>query len=402
MSKDHDPIRQANYLRQSLSQDKRPLGLFLGAGCPLSVRVGEDKKALVPDIDGLTTVVSELLQNSDACKRPFDKVCSHFSTDGKANPNIEDMLSHIRSLQTVAGSDTVRGLKSEDLDTLDRTICEHIVKLVNVSLPDRRTPYHNVAAWVGAIGRSFPVSIFTPSYDLLVEQALEHARVPFFDGFVGAHRPFFDAQAMEEDQLPSRWARLWKLHGSINWRLECSGSVSRCEPTSPEQRRVIHPSHLKYDESRRMPYLAMIDRLRHFLRQPNAILVICGYSFRDDHLNEVLIQGLQGNSSAMVFGLLYGRLSDFELAKGLAMVRSNLSLLAADAGVIGTRQARWLCRKEPADTFSNLGIDWVDEEGAAEGMKRAQFALGDFARFGEFLEDIIGTRTTVEGDQDVD
>ena len=55
--------------------------------------------------------------------------------------------------------------------------------------------------------------------------------------------------------------------------------------------RVIHPSYMKYQESRRMPYLAMVDRLRAFLKQPTSTLILCGYSFRDEHVNEVYRDG---------------------------------------------------------------------------------------------------------------
>lgn len=33
----HNPIRESKYLRQILSQDKKPVGFFISAGCPLAV-----------------------------------------------------------------------------------------------------------------------------------------------------------------------------------------------------------------------------------------------------------------------------------------------------------------------------------------------------------------------------
>ena len=33
----HDPLRQSKYLRQILSQDRRPVGFFISARCPLAV-----------------------------------------------------------------------------------------------------------------------------------------------------------------------------------------------------------------------------------------------------------------------------------------------------------------------------------------------------------------------------
>jgi hypothetical protein len=38
MSQFHDATQQLNFIRQCLVQDKIPIGLFLSAGCPLSIR----------------------------------------------------------------------------------------------------------------------------------------------------------------------------------------------------------------------------------------------------------------------------------------------------------------------------------------------------------------------------
>lgn len=294
MNDEHDPLSQISLLQQCLSQNKKPLGLFLGAGCPLSIKIKVDQQEtpLIPGIDGITKVVRDKLTQSNSYAESFKQLEEHFAKDGNENPNVEDILSHIRGLRTVVGKDTIRGLTADNLDALDAEICAIIHELVNKELPTETTAYHKVAAWVEATTRVMPVEIFTTNYDLLMEQALEALRVPYFDGFAGACKPSFDLRAIEEDQLSSRWARLWKLHGSINWYQNETKGVFRAGKDEQSSKRVIHPSHLKYDESRRMPYLAMLDRLRAFLRQPSAAFILCGYSFRDDHINEVIIQGL--------------------------------------------------------------------------------------------------------------
>jgi hypothetical protein len=385
----HDPVRQENYLWQSLAQAKMPVGLFLGAGCPSAIK-DTDGRPLIPDVAGLTAAICEELRGSDK-RDSFETLYSHFAKDGRMDLNIEDILSHIRSLRQAAGRDTVRGLTAAQLDTLDNAICEAVVRRANKELPSRETPYHKVASWIAATLRDQPVEIFTPNYDLLMEQALEENRVPYFDGFVGSRRTFFDPQAMEEDRLPPRWARLWKLHGSINWRQDDKGVVSRGEQVVTGQIRVIHPSHLKYDESRRMPYLAMIDRLRAFLRQHPSVLVTCGYSFRDDHLNEILGQGLQGNPNAAVFGLLYGPLGDYSKAISLAGARPNLILLATDEGITGTRRASWVEKESVDEGAPSIAVEWVPgSESKGKEVKRARFNLGEFTRFADFLEHLIG------------
>ena len=90
-----------------------------------------------------------------------------------------------------------------------------------------------------------------------------------------------------------------------------------------------------------MPYIAMVDKLRSFLKQTGVVLCTCGFSFRDQHLNDTIMQCLQGNPTAVVFAFLYGKLEQYQEAIELAVSRSNLLLLAEDAGIIGTKRAPW-------------------------------------------------------------
>ena len=381
----HDPERQAGYVRQSLAQGRRPLGFLIGAGCPTAIRVAS--KPLIPDVAGLTEQIRAELGKSGAAPA-WKTLESQFPSDA----NVEIILSHIRSLRAVAGSDEIRGILPDDLDALESSICGTIAEVAGKSLPARDTPYHRLASWIGSSVRAYPVEVFTPNYDLLMEQALEETRVPYFDGFVGSVEPFFDLHAIEVDPVPPRWARLWKIHGSINWDLGARGTVFRRSRLDPSQVRVIYPSHLKYEESRRMPYLALFDRLRTFLRQPSAVLITCGFSFRDDHLNEVLLDGAEGNPGAIIFGLLHGDLDDYSTARSIATNRANLTLLAADGGVVGTREDDWPALDAPPEPREPIAVEWKPEKGGK--AVRARFTLGDFNRLGLLLADILGAPMT--------
>ena len=44
----HDPARQISFIQQALSQNRKPIGFFLGAGCPLSIRVNEREEGERP------------------------------------------------------------------------------------------------------------------------------------------------------------------------------------------------------------------------------------------------------------------------------------------------------------------------------------------------------------------
>jgi hypothetical protein len=374
----HEAARHVNALRLSLGQDKAPIALLLAAGCPVAVKVGGDP--LVPDIAGMTAALRTSL-SAGAAKEPFAKLLKCLEEDGVEDPNLEDWLSQVRALRTVAEGGAVRGLSKDDLDDLEVAITGGIVDQADPELPAATTPFHSVAAWAGAIERTHPIEIFTTNYDLLLEQAFESMRRPYFDGFVGAREPFFDNASISagagEDPLSSRFSRLWKLHGSVNWYLTEDDRVVRSQ-VAVGARRLIHPSHLKYDESRQMPYLALLDRLRAVLAQRGALLVACGYSFGDRHINAVLADGLQANPTGSLIGLAHGALEGYEAARTLAALHANFSLYARDAGVIGTREGAW---RGDAGAPSLHGVE--EDSGAV------RMTLGDFVKLGELFQSLL-------------
>ena len=83
-----DPNRQVSYLQQCLSSDKRPLALFLGAGCPVSIRVGPAGLPLIPDIRGLTDLVRKTARSDEQCAPLFAKIEALFVEDEFDNPSV--------------------------------------------------------------------------------------------------------------------------------------------------------------------------------------------------------------------------------------------------------------------------------------------------------------------------
>ena len=363
----------------------------------------------MPAILGLTQIVSDHLSNDRVLASPFKALEKTLAEDGFGQPNVEDMLSRIRILREAAGTGSVRGLSSKDLDDLDQVICQKISERVDRTLPSKWTPYHAMGRI--ASGYRIPsLEIFTTNYDLLAEQALESLQVPFFDGFVGASRPFFDQQAIEDDKLPERWALLWKLHGSINWRFNKeTKEISRSTTKSDGDELLIHPSHRKYDESRRMPYVVMIDRLKAFLRndkKPVALFVI-GHSFSDEHLNATLMESLKANPSAACFALQFRKLSDYPTATSLAKEEPGLTVLARDKAIIRKQCGKWLPQSvaDMSDLGGAFSLEADEGEGDeetgtpaakeqrsddADDKRPCKFDLGDFRLFGSFLDAVTG------------
>ncbi|MBI5685952.1 MAG: SIR2 family protein [Verrucomicrobia bacterium] len=367
----HDLQAQLRAIQLCLIADKRPLGFFLGAGCPQAIRIGQPgaTQPLIPDLNALTARVHDELNAKAEHKSVLVALVALCGEDAHTHPTVEDYLNRLRNVRAVGGTGPVRGITPAQATLTDKAICRIIAAEVGKTLPDQTSPYHALARWIRGIPRDAAVEIFTPNYDLLFEQSLEECGVPYFDGFVGTRRAFMDIEAMDKDKLPARWARLWKLHGSINWHRTEDGNFWR-GADSGDGELLIYPSHHKYTQSRRMPFLAMQDRLRTFLARPEAVLVICGYSFVDEHFNALIREGLRGNGRVVVFGLVYGNITSEHPAIPLAEEAPNFLLMGRDGAVIGGNRGNW-----PASASPSGG---------------SVFELGDFAKLGTFLSSVSG------------
>lgn len=373
-------------LTECIREGDRPIGLFLGAGCAKSI-ASPNGEPLVPDTKGMTAEIDRRAQQEDISES-WNSLLESVRDDEEETPNVEDVLSRVRGLLQYVGEQGVGGMGKEELSELEEFICDNICDIVDEGLPEGDTGYHDMATWIGSISRSKPIEIFTSNYDLLVEQALESNDIPYFDGFVGARNPFFDPYTISNDEIPIRWLRLWKIHGSINWVVsgrEESNQVLRSESVKGDQA-VIHPSHKKYDESRKMPFLALIDRLEGFISKPESVLFITGYSFGDEHINDVIVQGLKGEPSSAAFAFMYGDLEDNSDAIRLAKKQRNFTLLARNGGVVGVDKVEWdNVEDEPEERNPHPGVKWVQD---GEGTWCEQLVLGDFREFGRFLKSV--------------
>ncbi len=382
-----DPYLQLDILQQALESDKSKIAFLLGAGCPVSIIVQEEgkDKPLIVDVAGLTKSICKTLKGQN-----IDKIVSRIDIPTDQDVTIEDILSHVRLLIEVVGKGKIDDFTKKILVKLEKDICTEITNAVNKELPDIETPYHKLSSWIGGIPRNNPIEIFTPNYDLLIESALESKNIPYFDGFIGSKQAFFDLHAIENEVLPPRWAKLWKLHGSINWwnDLKGKGNVFRVTGVPPDNKQMIYPSHLKYDESRLMPYFALQDRLGHFLATGQAVLVTCGYSFVDKHLNAIILQRLLANPRAICFGLLFNDLEKYPDALSCAKNTTNLSLIAKDGAFIGGQQVTWNIDESNEKNHYDYCIKSEKKDGSDESAIKCN--IGDFQNFGKFLLNQVG------------
>ena len=83
----------------------------------------------------------------------------------------------------------------------------------------------------------------------------------------------------------------------------------------------------------------------------------------------------------------------------LAEQRPNLNVLARDGGIIGGRQVKWA--EEDSETISTLDNGAVRRTpvnpNEPNDKFRAEFLLGDFQFFGQFLQQLAGDSQRQQG-----
>ena len=388
----HNPDHYMADLRQVLSQGRKRIGLFVGAGAPTAVRINEANQIvpnggqpLVPDVESLTTTVIATLCESD------QQIVEALTADTEGPINIETILTKTRRLAQVIGGSAIHGLDGDGYDQLAKRICERIGREVSSRLPSAPNPYSNFASWIGGTQRLHSVEVFTPNYDLLMEEAFERARIPFFDGFTGSHKPFFDPVGVLSDDLPARWSRLWKLHGSLGWRFFGDSVIRTGDRNATE---LIYPDHLKYDQVTRLPYSALFERLRHFLTTPDTLMLCSGFSFSDSHICAVMDESLAANAHTAILAFQYKDLSEEQAAVGIAQSRPNISVYARDGAVINGVVGPWRPGRIPGGEWETIRRTFW-QPFSSDGPEA--FLLGDFAILARFLA-LIQARQIGGGD----
>ena len=346
---------------------------------------------IIPAVAGLTT----------ACEIDVSTAGSHFAAAWKAidahcrittpQPNVENILSHVRMmLRAISGSDVLCGLTRASIEEFEGIIRRTIARVVNPDsekIPDE-SPHRNLAQWLAKTVRNCPVEIFTLNYDVLIEHALEAERVPIFDGFVGSYQPFFypDSLRRSEAAPGGNWVRLWKMHGSITWRRVGKGGRQRVVRGNPDpDGAMIYPSFEKYDESRLQPYSAFADRLSRFLEQDDALLIVSGFSFGDEHINNLIFSALEGRPRTHVYSLHFDELPiDNDLVRR-ANQRPNMMVIGPKSAIIGGVRGNWLPIDPPA--FISGAFEIKDEDDGSGGTKKVGLMkLGDFGILSGFLK----------------
>lgn len=170
------------------------------------------------------------------------------------------------------------------------------------------------------------IHIFTTNNDLFNEAALDELGVLYTNGFTPGLQRFFNPAlfnftyskrmdvSIDKYEPIDNMVYLYKLHGSVNWRdLKASTSPNSPNklfsiqevysnedyPNTMEKNDVclVYPAPTKQNLSLGSPYVDLIRLFQEKLLEHNSVLFVCGYSFGDEHINNVIYRALAVNAS---------------------------------------------------------------------------------------------------------
>ena len=161
-----------------------------------------------------------------------------------------------------------------------------------------------------------PRDIFSLNYDTVLEASLDEVRIPYVDGFRGTNRAWFDPDTFDDAGTGVLY-RLFKLHGSINWTRDDAGHVRRgrnANEDAADEPIIVYPSEQKYLQTQFGVYETLLGRFRNRLRASdvNNCLVVLGYSFNDEHINEAISDAVTARGSNLTVLAFIGPEEDRE------------------------------------------------------------------------------------------
>lgn len=295
---------------------------YLTANLNLSVLLGSGSSILSIPIMGKTfKAYKESLTETE--RDNLDKLVERYkeTSIGLRDPqveNIELFLSWLSSrIEGMAKSELVSGelqIKKDLIEKLLSSVKKGYYDEVNDGVTyseEKSLPLYGafisklVSTRAIADDSHDVVNIFTPNYDLFIEKALDEIGLPYTDGFKSGlesefniaeyGRRIVDTTKRYRDKWStvSPFFRVYKLHGSLNWQRDSEGRVKKVYGIgNGSEDLLIAPTSSKYADTQGFPFSDLFRELSVEMLKPNTVLLINGYGFGDEHINNFLVQAL--------------------------------------------------------------------------------------------------------------
>jgi len=376
-------VREINEIKNQMSYSKN-IGFFFGAGSSCALGI--------PNIIDLTNFIQKSL-SADQLKQ-FEEIKKDLESNyPEKKINIEDILNQIRRIRDITYENKGRSylnINGEEARNLDNEICKQI--LIKIKEEEEKINLDitkKFLAWFSMQNRDYPKEIFTTNYDMIFEKTLESSEIPYYDGFVGSYEPFFLQESIDtfvkSNDLTRNWIRLWKIHGSLNWFWKKNSSTGvikiirgnrfDLDPDKKDEL-VIYPSKEKYISSKKQPFVAYFDRLKNYLLSGELLFIFSGYSFSDQHINEIIFNCLRQNNRFFCLIFFYDDLEVEEFNK-LCLPYLNLNVFGPTKAIINGNIGELEFIKDDLKENEIFSTFWDETKN--------RLLLGDFSKLTEFL-----------------
>lgn len=187
-------------------------------------------------------------------------------------------------------------------------------------------------------------NIFTSNYDLAFEYAFDNLGIKYIDGFSGFHHRYFKPETFNYDifypgsttsgkvQRIEKVVRYFKLHGSISWVSDSERSSNNIYgikemPIELIKRKakdggdfgygnlMVYPTAVKKSYTLDLPYSELFRHFAYCTSQPQSVLFTVGYSFSDEHFNDIIYQALSNPSFTLIIVDFYGSQKSTEIKR---------------------------------------------------------------------------------------
>jgi hypothetical protein len=116
-----------------------------------------------------------------------------------------------------------------------------------------------------------------------------------------------------------------------------------------------------------MPFVVLQDRFRRALHHPETLVIVSGYAFGDDHLNEILFDAATRRERSEIMVFCYSDIPDALADR--AVVTPNIQVASATEAIIGGVRGSWEAGEDVPESL------WADDT----------FALRDFKNLAAYL-----------------
>ncbi|MFG1494367.1 SIR2 family protein [Halobacteriovorax sp. ZH4_bin.1] len=289
------------------------LSFFLGAGCS-SLVDGEGKELGIPVIKPLTKLIIDKLTKTDVDYLK-DKVKINL-TDTNFSDNLEKIMEVLENYKLYLA------LTNQSITSVDKVIS----KIKSLVFDQCNSRSEEVISVYESFYRKLMIrnntlqrcTIVTPNYDLFNELSAERVGVEYCNGFSGYHDRRFNPGVFSHVYAEkigigtkvttiSNFVYLLKLHGSISWMSDkhslygvSEKSVAADDKGKDFGNMMIYPTPAKQSSSMSSPYSDLFRIFQSKLSEKENILISLGYSFSDEHINNVIYQALSSSKFRLV------------------------------------------------------------------------------------------------------